>query len=193
MQTLVNKEIDGHADLYPLIRNRWSPRSFSKDPISDEQLEIIFKAAASAFSANNMQPWRYAYAHKGSEAFDRLVEALMPGNQPWAKNAAVLMVSFAAKVNDNGQPNPWSQHDLGAANATMTLQALSMDIYLHLMAGFDPAKAAEVAGIDSERWQAVAMIAMGYQDAADQLQEPYLARELAPRSRKSPDEFATKL
>lgn len=188
-----DKIIPTDKPITSLIRNRWSPRSFSPEAISKEQLDTILEAATLAFSANNSQPWHYVYAHKGSEGFEKIHQILAPGNQPWAGDAAVLMISFARKVNDNGTPSTWAQHDLGAANATLVLQALSMDIYAHLMAGFSTEGAFAITGVDAEKWQPVAAIALGYKGPADQLEEPYKSRELAPRSRKDIGEIATAL
>ena len=76
-----------------LIRNRWSARAFSKKDIADNDLFTLFEAAHWAASANNEQPWRYIYAKReDKETFDKMVNCLMPGNQPWAKNAAVLIL-----------------------------------------------------------------------------------------------------
>ena len=173
------------------IRNRWSPRSFSDKQLSEEELNTLFEAASWAFSANNGQPWTYIYAFKGSEGFEKLVDCLMPGNQLWAKNASVLMLNVANKMMGE-RPNHSAKHDAGAANATLALQAISMGIYSHLMGGFSAEKAIEAFGIDTEKQEPIVMIALGYLGEAEKLEEPFLSRELAPRTRKSLEEF-TKL
>ena len=173
-----------------LIKNRWSARSFSDKPISEKEIQTILEAATWAFSANNAQPWNYTYAHKQDASFQKLVDCLMPGNQPWAKNAGVLMVVTSPKKNDNGSENKIAKHDIGAANATLMLQALSMGIYGHVMGGFDPAKAIETLKIDTEIHEPVVFIALGYLDAADKLADPFKERELTPRSRKSVKEIS---
>ncbi|HEX8505010.1 MAG TPA: nitroreductase family protein, partial [Hymenobacter sp.] len=92
--------------VHELIRNRWSPRSFSAQPIAQDTLNQLFEAASWAFSAMNAQPWHYIYAHKSDpEAFQKILDTLMPGNQPWAKNAAVLVIALAQTRLENGQPN----------------------------------------------------------------------------------------
>lgn len=57
-------------------------------------------------------------------------------------------------------------HDLGAANATLMLQATAMGIHGHPMAGSDKAKAIEMLNLDSEKMEPVAFIALGYLDEA---------------------------
>lgn len=189
----LNKIIPTHRPIHPLIHQRWSPRSFSEKMMTKEDLETVLEAAGMAFSANNLQPWYYVYAFRGSEGFEKLWSTLAPGNQPWAKNASVLMISFARKVNEKGSVHPWAHHDLGAANATLVLQALSMGIHAHLMAGFNPDEAIKVTGMDADTWQPVAAIALGYIAPAERLDEPYLSREKAPRTRKGLDEISTGL
>ena len=45
-------------------------------------------------------------AHQAdTEAFQKILDTLMPGNQPWAKNAPVLIIALAKTQFDNGQPN----------------------------------------------------------------------------------------
>lgn len=188
-----SKVIPTESPILDIIQQRWSPRSFSDQEILKKSLQTILEAAGLAFSANNSQPWHYAYAFKGTEGFDILWNALAPGNQPWAKNAAVLLVSFAQVINDKGAANPWSQHDLGAANATLALQAFSMGIHSHFMAGFDKSKALAATQLDAKLWQPVAMAALGYLGAADQLEEPYYSRENAPRVRKSIVEISSEI
>ncbi len=177
-----------------LIKQRWSARSFSAKPISESDLHAILEAASWAFSANNAQPWEYIYAHReDAEAFNKLHSCLMGGNQPWTKNAAVLMAVFSHKKLENGHENKAAKHDVGSANATLMLQATSMNIYGHVMGGYDAAKAIEVLNIDTEKLEPVVFIALGYLDAAEKLEEPFLSRELTPRTRKPLSDFSKRL
>ena len=173
-----------------LIKNRWSPRSFSEKVIAEQDMHTIFEAASWAFSANNEQPWEYVYAHKAdTEAFQKLHDCLLRGNKPWTRHAAVLGVSLIRKKMANGKENNTAKHDLGAANATMMLQATSMGIYGHMMAGFDPEKTFETLNLDKEEVDTVAFFAMGYLDSPEKLEEPFKTRELTPRTRKAVSEF----
>jgi nitroreductase len=166
-----------------LIKNRWSARAFSDQPISEEQIMTLIEAAAWAPSSMNEQPWRYRYGMKGSHIFDQMWDCLLPGNQPWAKNAAT-MVLCTAKTNfaRNGQPNFYAMHDTGMANALLMLQATSMNIYGHIMAGFDPEKLRDTFQLGEDE-VAVCLIALGYLGTPDQLEEPFRTREITPRSR----------
>jgi nitroreductase len=176
--------------VHELIRKRWSPRSFAGTPVAPKTLDQVFEAASWAASAMNEQPWRYLYAHHADqEAFQKFVDCLMPGNQPWAKNAAVLVLALAKTQYDNGTPNGAALHDLGLANGNLILEATALGLHGHFMGGFDRVKAQETFRLP-ENLQPAVMIALGYQGEADQLEEPFLSRETAPRQRKSVDEIA---
>lgn len=177
----------------PFITARFSPRSFAEKPIAQAALNALFEAASWAPSANNEQPWSYHFAHRGSDGFQQLWECLMPGNQPWAKNAAVLAVTSTRKLfAASGKPNVSAEHDLGMANANLLLQARALEIFGHPMGGFDKAKTAALLGFD-ENTQPVCIIALGYLDDPEKLEEPFLTRERTPRSRKAVGEFAFEL
>ena len=180
-------------DVHPLITNRWSPRAFADKAIDDEQLLELFEAARWAPSAFNEQPWKYVYAHKGSQGFDQLWDCLTVGNQPWTRHASVLVVAMIhTNYQKNGIPNAWAQHDLGLANAQLFLQATYRNIYGHMMAGFDQSKLTELLSLDSTT-QPICMMALGYLGDPEHLEEPYKAREMSRRTRKPVNEFVTLL
>lgn len=183
------KIADTKHNVLDLIKNRWSPRSFSDKVISETDLHTILEAAGWAASANNEQPWQYYYASKGNAGFTQIADSLLPGNRPWAQNAAILLVSVARKTFEaNDKENGWALHDLGMANAHLLLQASALNVYSHVMAGFDKAKISETLGLTEDQ-QAVAVIALGYLDEAEKLEEPFKTRELTPRVRKPLEAF----
>lgn len=181
-------------DVIDVIKNRWSARSFSDKEISENDMHTLFEAASWAFSANNAQPWEYIYAHReDAEAFHKLHGCLMGGNQPWTKKAAVLMAVLAHKKLENGHENKAAKHDVGAANTSLMLQATSMNIYGHVMGGFDANKTIETLSINTEVYEPIVFIALGYLDTAEKLEEPFKSRELTPRTRKPLDEIVKRL
>ena len=176
-----------------IIKMRWSARAFSDKQIPDEELHTLFEAASWAASANNEQPWQYVYAKKGTPGFDTIWNSLLPGNQPWAKNAAVLIVAVARKTFEaNNTMNAYALHDLGMANAHLLLQAHALGVYCHTMAGFNKIMLTKELKL-SENQEAVCVIAAGFLAAAETLQEPFKTRELTGRKRKSINEFTFKL
>jgi nitroreductase len=193
IHTTMIKEAVTQFPVLDLIKKRWSARSFSPKAIAPEDVKTILEAASWAASANNEQPWEYIYAHKGTAGFDTIWNCLMPGNQPWNKKAAVLIVAIARKtLAANGNPNTYAEHDLGMANAHLLLQASAMGIYSHPMAGIDKAKLVESLKLIENQYPAC-IIALGYLDDAEKLEEPYKERELTPRTRKPLSEFVKEL
>lgn len=167
-----------------IIKNRWSPRSFSEKPITADAMHTILEAGSWAFSAINEQPWRYVVAYRGTALFNALFDLLLPGNQPWNKNAGALVVSISKKTfAANDKVNVSAQHDVGAANMLLTLQANSMGIYTHVMGGFQKEPTASLLELPADM-EPVVVIALGYPDHADKLDEPFKTRETSPRSRK---------
>lgn len=173
-----------------LIKRRWSARSFSDKAIKEEDLMTLIEAASWMFSANNEQPWRYIPALKGTPAFDNILYSLTPSNASWAKDAAAFIAGVAkTNLDKEGNPvNKWAEHDLGAANASLVLQATSMNIYAHLIAGFDVLKIKDAFKLDNYL-KPVVVIALGYKDEPEKLDEPFKTRELAPRKRKALSEI----
>jgi nitroreductase len=183
--------VSGVAELFRL---RWSPRSFSARPVPPEILEAVLDAGRWAASSYNEQPWRFIVATKeDAAALQSLLSVLVPFNQEWAKNASVLILTAARNnFSHNESPNRHALHDAGAALAYMMLQATASGLQSHAMAGFDQAKAREVAGIPPE-FQVGAVVALGYPDSPDGLSnEQMKQQEVTSRKRKPLSELAFK-
>lgn len=115
----------------------------------------------------------------------------MAGNQPWAKNASVLLLSLARKnFASNGKPNRHAMHDVGASNTTLLLQAANMDIYGHMMGGYHHDATIEAFEIDENEFEISCFIALGYLESPEALEEPFKTRELTARSRKDVKEIS---
>ena len=189
METIETRKRDTNEDIHPLFKKRWSPRAFVDDKILQKNLEEIFTAASWAASAMNEQPWHYVYAVNGTSGFIKLWSSLLPGNQPWTKNAPVIFAAFYRKdYRNNGKPNRAAMHDLGMANAHLLLEAASKGIYGHLIGGFDANKLSQSLDLDPNLVPMV-MGVLGYPGNPEQLDEPYRSRETMPRTRLPLEEF----
>lgn len=176
--------------IHELISNRWSPYAFADRTVPDADLRSLFEAARWAASSYNEQPWSYIMATKAdSEAFQRLLSCLVEGNQEWAKAAPVLALGCTnLNFSRNAKPNAAAVHDLGLASATLTLEATTREIFVHQMIGILPDKARELYHIP-EGVQPVTGLAIGYAADPSTSPEKLKERDLAPRNRKSIDEF----
>jgi nitroreductase len=180
-------DVDG---VLPVFHARWSPRSFTDRAVSPADLARVFEAARWAASSNNEQPWRFLVGAKGSEAYRKIFESLVPGNQLWAASAPVLILGTArTKFSRNDNPNRVAMYDLGAAASYLTLEAAALGIATHQMGGYDPEAARKAFGIP-EDYLFGSVIALGYQDEPDKLpNEQFRAQEVAPRTRKPLKDF----
>ena len=165
----------------PLIVERWSPRSFDGSEIPQEDLDVIFEAAGWAPSAYNIQPWKFLYARRGDENWERFLSLLVEFNQGWAKNASALVFIVSNELQGLGEdksPNHSHSFDAGAAWALMALQATTLGYDTHGMTGLQFEKARKELGLpDDYRLEAAAVI--GRRDAPEKLPEGLREREIA--------------
>ncbi len=176
------------------IQERWSPRAFSETPVFYKDLDSSFEAARWAASSMNEQPWRFIAATKSEdpELWNNLFNALVEGNQTWAKNAPAL-VMVVAKNNFvyKNRPNFHAAYDTGAAAAQFVLQATKEGLYVHQMGGFVADRARDTMNI-GDGFTPIAMLAVGYKGDPETLPDALKQRELAPRSRKPIGEIVFK-
>ncbi len=178
------------AKIHELIDKRWSPRAFSEKEIVTEKIEKLFEAASYAASCFNEQPWRFIYATKEyTERYDQLLSCLVEFNQMWVKTAPmIIMTLVSTKFAQNQKMNHHARHDLGLAIGNMSVQAMSMNLYMHQMAGFNVEKAREMFEIPTD-FDIVTMIAVGYLGDPKQLPENIREIESNKRERRSLDKI----
>ena len=172
--------------------DRWSPRAFTEETISQETMLTILDAAHWAPSSGNNQPWRFIYALRGTASFPILVDILVPGNQRWAKNASALVfvVSKTYRVSKDGERKLAYTHsyDTGAAWFSVICQAMKLGYHAHGMEGFDKEKAVEALGIP-EGYRMEAAAAIGRIAGRNTLPDDLAEREF-PSKRKPVSEIA---
>ena len=171
--------------IHNLISERKSIRAFSDKEISNEALITLLEAARWAPSSMNEQPWRFIVVRKeNTEAFQKMIQCLNDSNKIWAQHSSVLLLTVANNtITSLNKPNAYAWHDIGLAIGNLSLQAISMDIFLHQMGGFNKEEAKKLFNIPTG-FDPVSVIALGYQGNADELPSPLRERELKPRERK---------
>ena len=172
-----------------LILKRWSPRACSGELLSDSELMTLFEAARWAPSTYNEQEWRFVYAKRDTEHWDRLFGLLFEANQVWCAKASHLVVVISREsFTRNDKPNAVHSFDTGAAFQNLCLQATAMNLVSHGMGGFDRDKARSELSVP-EGFNVEAMIALGKPGSLDDLPEELKEREV-PTQRKSLKEIA---
>lgn len=181
----MDKPAETQYPIHEALRKRWSPRAFSDQPVDHEHLRSLFEAARWAPSSSNEQPWNFLIATKENpEEYDRLLSCLFDSNQVWARLAPVLAFSVARTVFvEEGEPNRHAFHDVGLCVENLVVQATTLGLMVHQMAGFYPEKVRDRFTLPPDH-DPVAALAIGYPGDPAMLPERLRQREFAPRSRK---------
>jgi nitroreductase len=179
------KQAPAVEGVLPVVLNRWSSRAFSAREVAPADLTKLFEAARWAASSNNEQPWRFLVGLRGTPTHKAIADSLVGFNQNWAGNAPVLILTVAStRFARNDKENSYALYDLGAASATLTLQASEQGMTTHTMAGFDHEAVRKSCAIPAE-FAIGTVIALGYQGEPDTLKlEQLIALETSPRTRK---------
>lgn len=148
-------------EIFALLKQRYSPRTFKEENIKKQHIHQLFEAVRWSASSNNLQPWRFIYAEKKTEAYDKIISCLSDFNKKWATNAPMLMLTAYKENTDDGKENFHALHDLGLSLGGMTMQAQYMGIALHHMAGVDWKKAQNLFHIP-EGFHITTAVALGY-------------------------------
>ena len=171
---------------YPIDKrflDRWSPRAFAAEPLSDADLFPLFEAAKWAPSSFNAQPWRFLYAHRDTENWRLFLALLVEGNQSWAKNAAVLVVIISRMTFErDNEPSRTHTLDAGAAWGYLTLQGAMRGLAVHGMEGFDYDRARRDLQVPDD-YEVHAMAAIGRPGRKSDL-PPNLQEREKPNDRK---------
>ena len=183
---MLTKPAETLRDVHPLIRDRWSPRAFDAGkPVSKDDLISVLEAARWTASSNNVQPWRFIVATADNAAeHAKALDGFNVRNQRWAKNAPVLIIALARKVNDEGAANGAAHYDTGAAVAQLIIQATALGLCAHQAGGIEKDKIRAAYNVPEDTDILVAF-GLGYQAEADVLPDDLAEREKTPRARKS--------
>lgn len=158
--------------IHSIILNRCSSRALSDELMSDQELLPLFEAARWAPSSLNAQPWRFLYAHKGTQEWSTLFSCLLPGNQKWCTRAAVLLVVLSQK-----EQGTLATFATGAAFENLCLEGTSRGYVVHGMGGFDREKL-QKTNLVPEDYHIEIMTAIGKKGKIQDLPEDLQKREL---------------
>lgn len=181
---------------YPIkasFLNRWSPRAFSDDNMTEEQLLTVLEAGRWAPSAYNSQPWRFVYALRGTEQWDVIFPVLNDFNQSWAKSASALVIfvskeTFLAPGASEATKSYSHSFDTGAAWGAIAHQAQLLGFQAHGMTGLNFDKARDILQLPAD-YRVEAAAAIGKLGDKSQLPDFLQARE-TPSPRRPLSEIA---
>lgn len=193
MSVPANPRIADHP-IEPVFLERWSPRAYTGEEISEHTLRTMFEAARWAPSSYNSQPWRFIYARRDNTHWDKFLGLLNEFNQSWAKTASAIVFVVSSETmhvpgKEGAVPAYSHSFDAGAAWGYLALQATYMGWAAHGMVGLDFDRAyAELKVPAGHRIEAA--VAIGRKGPTDLLPEAMQAREM-PSDRKKLTEIAS--
>ncbi|RQS62631.1 nitroreductase family protein [Burkholderia sp. Bp8963] len=167
--------------------DRWSPRAFTRDPLSEETLLTFLEAARWAPSSYNVQPWRFVYARRDTEHWPRFLGFLNEFNRSWAQHAAAIVIVLSKKTflpPGGAAPVASTTHafDAGAAWAQFALQASLSGWKAHGLAGIELEHIRQELALPHD-YAIEAAVAIGRPGDPAQLPEGLRGRE-APSGRR---------
>ncbi|MGA1978375.1 MAG: nitroreductase family protein [Bacteroidales bacterium] len=173
-----------------ILKDRWSPYSFSPLEVGEGDLKTLFESAGLAPSGFNEQPWLFVYATRDDKmVFDSFLGFLNDSNRIWAQNAWALAISIA-RLNSsyNGKPNRFALYETGMAVGNMLAQATYMGLYIHQMGGFSKESAREYLKI-AEGIEPIAMMAVGHKGNGENIPAEIYKKDEIRRPRKHVSEY----
>ena len=111
------------VDVLEALFTRRSIRKFTDQPVSDEDLTLVLKAAMCAPSAHNKQPWHFVVVR------DKAQRAGIAERHPYAKMAAEAPVVIVVCANpaEAKAPEYWQQ-DCAAALENILIAARGLNL-----------------------------------------------------------------
>lgn len=181
---------DCEYEIFALLKQRYSPRTFKDLAIKEQHIKQLFEAVRWSASSSNLQPWRFIYAEKNSEAYKKIVSCLSDFNKKWVENAPLLMLTAYKENNNDGKENFHALHDLGLSLGGMTMEAQYLGIALHHMAGVNWKEAQKIFDVP-EGFHISTAIALGYYGGElEKLSTDLQKEEIKERQRTPQEEFA---
>ena len=110
-------------DFFEVVKSRRSIRKYTDEPVSQEMLDTVIKAAMTAPSAGNQQPWHFIVI-RNRENLQRI-----PSFHPYAKMAPKCQVAVLVCGDPEGKkwPTFWPQ-DCSAATQNLLLAARALGL-----------------------------------------------------------------
>jgi hypothetical protein len=154
-----------------VLVNRFSPRHYSPEQVPDNVIDSLIEAARWAPSGRNIQPWHYYIIRKSTASYQKILTCI-PERHWWVESAPLIILTSYIPKTENGEVNDFALYDLGEANFSIVMQALTCGYYCRQVAMFDHEKAVKLLDIDKNHqiWDLIAIGKIGnYSNATEQI------------------------
>jgi len=167
----------------PAIETRRARRALSTAPVSREEVETLLRAAHLAPSCNNSQPWRFVAVDE--PAVLAQVKEALPGGNYWAKPAPVILAVASRRDLDCmlSDRRDYFLFGCGMAVGNLMIQATSMGLIAHPIAGYKPEQVKIALGIPVD-YTLITLVIVGRPGDPSTLSDKHRAIELGPRDRR---------
>ncbi|MGA3287719.1 MAG: nitroreductase family protein [Bacteroidota bacterium] len=108
-----------------VIHNRKSVRNFTGESVTQDQLEILLKAAMAAPSAVNCQPWEFIVV-TDRKTLDNLADALPFAKMLFKAGAAIIVCGIPAKAHKNFVEYAIIDSALASQNILLAAEAIGL-------------------------------------------------------------------
>jgi len=167
------------------VEARRARRVLSERSIEPDRVDALIRSVRLSASCFNNQPWRLVFC-SGGESLGAVRAALAKGNA-WATRAPLIIV-VCARAPDDCQLSDGRDYflfDCGLAIGQMELQATSLGLVAHPIAGYDPAKVKRALGVPDDH-VVITLVICGYPGTDDSL----LSDKQREAERERPDRKA---
>jgi len=160
-------------EFFEAVEKRRSVRRFKSEPLDGSLVERVIRAAMSAPSAGNMQPWEFVIVDDAAKR-DALIQATYTGYmrgtgrpQAWMASAPVLLVvcmnhkRSSARYGEKGRG--LAAADCAAAVENALLAATALGLGSCWVGGFDEAGVSEVISCPPDA-EPFAILPLGWPD-----------------------------
>jgi nitroreductase len=113
------------SDALTVIRNRKSVRNFTGESVTQDQLEILLKAAMAASSAVNCQPWEFVVV-TDRKTLDKLGDVLPYAKMIYKAGAAIIVCGIPAKAHKNFVEYAIIDSTLASQNILLAAEAIGL-------------------------------------------------------------------
>jgi nitroreductase len=113
------------SDTLTVIHNRKSVRSYTGDPIAEDQIEILLKAAMAAPSAVNCQPWAFVVV-TDRKILDKLGDTLPYAKMLYKAGAAIIVCSIPRKAHKKMAEYAVIDSTLASENILLAAEAIGL-------------------------------------------------------------------
>jgi nitroreductase len=133
-------------EFFELISKRYSVRSYKRDPVEEEKLEQVLKAARLAPTAANLQPFQIIVIHTAG----REAELGRIYHRAWFTQAPIILCMCGVPAQGwvrGSDSKSYTTVDAAIAMDHLILAATALGLGTCWIAAFDPVAAREVLGL----------------------------------------------